>query len=92
MAKGVVLTKDVKQRIAALYLKHPKRKTREIYQEIFRWVQQNIQWADPDWPGLSVVQKELAKIRKRDAERSPESQELITTGDCVLAFMVRVFY
>ena len=31
---------------------------------------------NPDWPGLSLVQKELAKIRKRDAERSPESKGL----------------
>ena len=76
MPKGTVLTKDVKRIISEIYLKHPKWKTHETHKEVLRQVQQRIQYAEPGWPGYSVVQKELVKIRKRDEERSPESKRL----------------
>ena len=70
------LLKEVRQVITEVYLKHPNWKTRKIHEEVVRQVQQRIQWAEPGWPGLSVVQKELAKIRKRDDTRPLESKKL----------------
>jgi len=72
MARGTVLTNEVKGLIAKVYLNNPEWKTREIREEVLKQVQQKISWADSDWPSLSSVQKELAKIRKRESARLPE--------------------
>jgi hypothetical protein len=77
MARGNVLTENIKHLIAKVYLEHPDWRTRKIREEVInQWHQVSRNYDDPNWPGLSVVQKLLAKYRKRDAEELPESEGL----------------
>ena len=76
MARGTVLTNDVRRCIAEVYLENPNYRAPKIREEVISRLPKIYPYADPDWPGLSIVQKELKKIRKRDNEKSPESKGL----------------
>jgi hypothetical protein len=77
MARGNVLPERMKALIAQVYLEHKDWRTRKIREEVIRrWHQASRNYDDPNWPGLSAVQKILAEYRKRDAEKIPESEEL----------------
>ncbi|MFC2047213.1 hypothetical protein ACFLTK_02920 [Chloroflexota bacterium] len=69
MAKGPVITDRVKQQIAGVYLEHPDWRAKEVQYEVDCLLSGR-------GPGLSAVQKELTKIRKRDKERSSELRSL----------------
>ena len=69
MAKGPLITDRTRKMIADVYLKHRDWRAKEIQDAVNRQM-------NGKGPGLSAVQKELTKIRKRDAELSAESSEL----------------
>ncbi|MFA5450455.1 MAG: hypothetical protein WC231_00445 [Dehalococcoidales bacterium] len=79
MAKGTVIPDEVKTMIAHLYLEHPQWKTHEIRSALLKKIANRLAYAEPDWPGISAVQKELADLRKRNRARPLESQELDTS-------------
>ena len=77
MARGNFLTKDIKGLIAKVYLEHPEWRTCKIREEVinqYHGVSSN--YDNPNWPGISIVQKELANIRRQDNERSPRSKKM----------------
>jgi len=61
MAKGLRITDDVRALIGETYLKHPDWIAKQILAEVHK-----IQ-GKRGWPGLSAVQKELTKIREKNA-------------------------
>ena len=69
MPKGPLITDKVKQLIAEVYLQHRDWRAKEVQYEVAHRMNGN-------GPGLSTVQKELTKIRRKDAERSLESKGL----------------
>jgi len=68
MARGTVLTEGIKRLIAPISLEHPDWGAQQIRKEVINQSHRVMPYVDPDWPGLSAVQKQLAKIRRRDAE------------------------
>lgn len=76
MARGIVLTNDVRRCIAEVYLDNPNYRAPKIREEVISRLPKVYPYADPGWPGLSIIQKELTKIRKRDNEKLPESKGL----------------
>lgn len=77
MARGNVLTDRVRSLLAEIYLGHPDRRSLKIREELIKRLHgENPYYDDPEWPRLNTVQKELAKIRKRDAMRHPESKRI----------------
>jgi len=68
MPLGRQITKEVRQLIARVYLEHPDWRAKEIQAEV------NSRLENPSWPGLSAVQKELAKIRRKQI-RSPNPED-----------------
>ncbi|HEY33142.1 MAG TPA: hypothetical protein G4O10_08570 [Dehalococcoidia bacterium] len=61
MARGPIITEEVKSLIASVYLKHKKWYAWEIQGEVNRILK-------GDGPGISAVQKQLTKLRKADEE------------------------
>jgi len=78
MPRGPVLTPEVERIIGDVYIKHPelRAKTQKFYEEVYRRVHEQVDWAEPNWPGLSVVKKRLSTLREKDRNRPPESTEL----------------
>jgi hypothetical protein len=76
MAKGPKITDEVINLIASVYLEHQDWRAKEIKKEVNVRLRRVNPKLPPDWPGLSAVQKELTKIRKRLTELPPEKQEL----------------
>lgn len=69
MAKGPIITAAVRLLISEIYIAHPDWRAKEVQCEVDKRLHGK-------GPGLSAVQKELAEIRKRDEDRSPESKGL----------------
>ncbi|MFC2024463.1 hypothetical protein ACFLTJ_02660 [Chloroflexota bacterium] len=76
MAKGAIITDDVRATIASVFIKHPEFRAKEIQEEVNRQLRQITPNISPDWPGLSTIQKEVARLRKKKVARSPELKEL----------------
>ena len=78
MPRGTVLTPEVERIIADLYIKRPelRAKTQRFYEEVYNQVHKKIDWAEPNWPGLSVVKKRIADLRDKDRSRTAESMGL----------------
>ena len=78
MPRGTRLTAEVKRIIGEVYTRRPelRGKPRKFYEVVYSQVHKKIDWAEPNWPGLSVVKKRLTILREKDRERSPESTEL----------------
>jgi len=75
MARGTLLTKQVKCLISTAYMKHPTWGATRIRKEVVGLLHDD-PTADPDWPGVSAVYKILRRLREADEARSPESREL----------------
>jgi len=67
MAKGRVVDDTTKLLIANVYREHPDWRAKEIQAEVNKRLGQ-------DWPGLSVVQKELSKIRENLKVDNPQDK------------------
>ena len=76
MAKNPLITDEVRQVIAEVYVMHPDYRAKEVQNEVHARLRQLNAHVKPDWPGLSAIQKELTKIRKNDSERSTEAKGL----------------
>jgi hypothetical protein len=77
MARGNVLPGSMKTLIAQVYLEHPDWRTRKIREEVInQWHQASRNYDDPNWPGLSAVQKLLAEYRKEHEEQALDLKEL----------------
>lgn len=76
MAKGPRITDEVIKLIAQVYLEYPNWRAKEIQSEVNARLYNANPRLNPGWPGLSAVQKELTKIRRRDAMRHPESKRI----------------
>ncbi len=72
MPKGPKITDDVVRLIATVYWDHREWRAKEIQIEVNHQLRKKRPDLNPNWPGLSAVQKELTKIRKRDAEKPQE--------------------
>lgn len=69
MAKGPFITDRIRQLIASEHIKDPKAPAKEIQYTVNKQL-------NGKGPGLSSVQKELARIRKNDNERPSELKRL----------------
>jgi hypothetical protein len=69
MAKGPIITDEVKRIIAAVYDAHRDWSAKQVQFAVDKRLHGN-------GPKLSATQKELAKIRKTDEDRTPESKGL----------------
>jgi len=78
MARGMVLTDKVIIEIARIYLEHPDWTNRKIHKELLNRIESLVPYPEPNWPGYSVVQKELVKIRRANTSRLSESNGLDT--------------
>jgi hypothetical protein len=76
MAKNPLITDEVRQVIAEIYLKHPDWRAKEIRDGVEARLHKQNPRSKPGWPGLSAVQKELTKQRKTNDARPPESKRL----------------
>ena len=75
MAKGPVITDDIKAVIAEVYLEHSVWRAKEIQSEVNSRLRKRNYKINPDWPGLSAVQKQLTQIRKNIHEISPDPED-----------------
>lgn len=75
MAKGPVLPDEVKALITRVYLERPYLRAKEVRHEVNDRLRERNPSISPDWPGLSIVQKVIAPLRKLppDPEESPWS-------------------
>ena len=77
MARGQLLTKDIRSLIYRTHKKHPSWPARKIRGKVIsQWHKVSQNYDDPNWPGLSAVQKLLTKYHEKDEERSFESKSL----------------
>jgi len=67
MSKGRIVDDRVRLLIADVYREHPDWRAKEVKAEVNKRLGQ-------DWPGLSVVQKELSKIRERLIADNPQDK------------------
>jgi hypothetical protein len=72
MAKGPVITENIRQEMAKIYVAHPDWRAKEVENELKEKLKEKA-------PGLSSIQKELKRIRVREDERSPEEENLNRT-------------
>jgi len=73
MAKGRVVTDEVETLIGWVSDKHPKWTAQEVQTEVHLLLRDKDPAIDEGWPGLSKVQKILARIRQKRAE--PDLQD-----------------
>ena len=78
MAKGTVLTKEVRALIAEVAREYHYRGAKVIRDEVIRRLPDVFSYADPGWPGLSIVRKVLANIRQNLDKRPPEAKGIDT--------------
>ncbi len=76
MAKGPRITLEVESLITGAYLEHPEWRAKEIQSEVNTRLRKENPRVNPDWPGISAVQKALTNIRKNEAQLPPEEKEL----------------
>lgn len=76
MAKNPLITNEVREVIATIYLNYPDWRAKEIRDGVEARLHEQNPRSKPGWPGLSAVQKELTKQRKTDDTRPPESKRL----------------
>jgi hypothetical protein len=67
-----VITENIRQEIAKMYVDHPEWRAKEVEAELRGKLKGKA-------PGLSSIQKELSRIRERESERSPEEEKLNRT-------------
>jgi len=80
MAHGIILTEDIKNLIAKVYLENRKWPAHKIRAEVIARLHRDEKFQqyvdDPDWPRLSRIQKELHDLKEADENRSAESKAL----------------
>jgi hypothetical protein len=76
MAKGAIISDDVRSTIMKVFLKHQDWRAKEIQREVHRQLYETNPNIAPDWPGLSAIQKEVGRLRKVEAGRLPEEKAL----------------
>jgi len=76
MAKNPLITDDIRQLIATVYLENPDFRAKEIRKEVEARLLRANPKTKPNWPGLSAVQKILTQVRNRNTERPSELKEL----------------
>ncbi len=81
MPKGPIITDEVKNRIARVYLEHPDWTAKDIQGEVHVQLLKSDPQIPPGWPGLSTVQKVLAPLRAVEAEMYSESKWLDRAWD-----------
>jgi hypothetical protein len=64
MALGPLVTDKIEALIAKVYKDHPKWKAPKVREEVIYLVHRSDPKLPPQWPGLSIIQKVLAKARK----------------------------
>lgn len=64
MAKGPLVTDEIKALIASVYQKHPKWKAPVVRNEVSYILREKNPKLPPGWPSLSTVQKVLAIVRE----------------------------
>ena len=69
MAKGPVITPNVRKEIAKVYMANPDWRAKEVQNELRGRLKDKA-------PGLSSIQKELGRIRAREGERWSEEEKL----------------
>lgn len=79
MPRGAKLTDEVERLIARVCMEHPEwlAKPQKIQQEVIRQLPYRLKvWGGPNWPGKSVIQDRLKKIRPKFENRPPEVEQL----------------
>jgi len=70
MPKGPTITHRVRELIAKVHYEHTDWRAKEVQHEVKALLAKGHPGLNPDWPGLSAVQKELNRLRK-----SPNPQD-----------------
>jgi len=70
MAKGPILTDEVKRLIAEIFSEHPDWVAKEVKNEVQARLRRAGHQAKPDWPGITAVQIILKQIRA-EREKGP---------------------
>lgn len=88
MPRGPSVTPRVKGLIAKVYYEHTDWAAKEVQKEVSTLIIKADPKSKPDWPGLSVVQKELQTLRKSpNPKDNPWNvltlSEYIITGDAL---------
>jgi len=72
MAKGPLITPEIEAQIAKVYRDHPKWKAPEIRNFMEMQLRKSNPSLPKGWPGLSIVQKTLATVRKNVRAINPQ--------------------
>jgi hypothetical protein len=70
MPKGPTITHRVRELIAKVHYEHTDWRAKEVQHEVNALLAKGHPGLNPDWPGLSAIQKELNRLRK-----SPNPQD-----------------
>lgn len=68
MARGPIITDEVRTMVANFHIRHPRWKARIIREKIIQLLRRKDPNVPANWPGINAVQKILAEIRKREKE------------------------
>lgn len=68
MAKNPIITDEAKLLIQQFHSRHPRWKAKDIQIRVSQVLHSRNLQLPPGWPGLSSVQKHLAKIKNRDSD------------------------
>jgi len=80
MARGPIVNASVEALIATVHQEHPKWKAPEVQREVSHILHDRNPQLPPNWPGLSIVQKTLAAVRKSERNPSPLDEPWSTTS------------
>jgi hypothetical protein len=72
--RSVLLSPETKALIARVYLQKPKQKAPEVCFKVWQITHKENPALPKNWPSLSSIQKELARIRRGMNEPSPEDK------------------
>lgn len=77
MAKGDIITEEVKEIIIDVYLAHPDWLAKEVMNEVHRRLGKR-KSKGYTWPGLISIRKKLAEIRKRSPNKEDQPWSIAT--------------
>lgn len=72
--RSVLLSPETKALIARIYLENPKQKAPQVRLKVWKVTHEENPALPKNWPSLSSIQKELANIRRKMNEPSPEDK------------------
>ncbi len=75
MARGPIIAYSIEQLITKVYLENPGWRSKDVREEVSTRLRKNHPDMAPEWPGLSAVQKVLARVHKKERELPPDHED-----------------